>query len=364
MNTTCTASTSTATAAVAAASIAAAASAAAEAGEPVPQMRAVVQDRYGAPERLELRTVPRPTPGDRQVLIRVEAAGVDRGVWHLTTGMPYVVRLAGYGLTRPKQPIPGMDVAGTVAAVGNEVTRFAVGDEVMGVGSGTFAEFALADEVKLAHRPAGVDVAAAAVTSISGLTALQAVRDVGRVEAGQRVLVLGASGGVGSFAVQLAKHVGAHVTGVASAAKLDLVRELGADEAIAHTTADALDGRRRYDVIIDTGGRNPVRRLRRALGRRGTLVIVGGEGGGRVTGGAGRQLRAVALSPFVPQHLTTFVSAERGEDVEVLAGLLASGELRPRVDRSHRLADAPTALAHLAAGRVRGKAVIRVGDHQ
>lgn len=347
----------------AAASIAAVAST--HAGEPALPMHAVAQDRYGSPDVLSLRTVARPTPGPGQVLVRVEAAGVDRGVWHLTTGLPYIVRLVGFGLRRPKQPIPGMDLAGRVVAVGDDVTRFAVGDEVFGIGSGAFAEFAVADEAKLARRPETVDATAAAVSSISGLTALQALRDVGKVEAGQRVLVLGASGGVGSFVVQLAKHFGAHVTGVASTAKLELVRSLGADEVIDYTAAgvDALaTAGTGYDLVVDIGGRNPVRRLRRALVRRGTLVIVGGEGGGRVTGGFGRQVRALALSPFVSQRLTTFVSAERGEDVELLGDLLAAGVVRPAIDRTYPLADAPAAVADLAAGRVRGKAVIRIAD--
>lgn len=323
-------------------------------------MRAIAGDRYGAPDVLELRTMERPVPADDQVLIEVEAAGVDRGVWHLVTGLPYIVRLAGFGVTRPKQPVPGMDVSGRVVAVGSAVRRFRVGDDVFGIGTGTFAEYAVADEAKLAHRPAGVGADAAAVTAISGLTALQALRDVGWVRRGDRVLVLGAAGGVGSFAVQLARHMGARVTGVASGPKLDLVRSLGAERAIDYTTTDALDGSQLYDVIIDTGGRRPIRRLRKALARRGTLVIVGGEDGGRVTGGFGRQLRALALSPFVRQRLATFVSTERGADIEQLAELLATGELCPIVDRSYALEDAPAAIVDLAGGRIRGKAVICV----
>lgn len=326
------------------------------------RMRAIAQVRYGGPEALELTELDVPTPGDGEVLIAVDAAGVDRGVWHLTTGLPLIVRLAGYGVRRPKQPIPGMDVSGDVVAVGAGVTRFAVGDAVFGIGSGTFAEFALASEAKLARKPKDVDATVAAITPISGLTALQALRDVGRVEPGQRVLVLGASGGVGSFVVQLAKHFGAHVTGVAGTAKLDLVRALGADEVVDYTAGDPLRGDDRYDLIIDTGGRHPVRRLRRALARRGTLVIVGGEGGGRITGGFGRQLRALAISPFVSQRLTTFVSAERGDDVATLGELLAGGVLHPALDRAYPLEDAPLAIADLAAGRVRGKAVVRVAN--
>lgn len=351
---------STATTAASAASIAAAATSTTGTGAATQPMQAVTRQRYGAPETLRLTTVDRPTPGDRQVLIEVAAAGVDRGVWHLVTGLPYAVRLAGFGLTRPKQPTVGMDLAGRVVEVGAAVTEFAVGDEVFGIGVGAYAEYALADEAKLARRPDGVDVDVAAATAISGITALQALRDVGRLESGQRVLVLGASGGVGSFAVQLAKRAGAHVTGVASTAKLDLVRSLGADEVVDYTTQDALAGS--YDLIVDIGGRNPVRRLRRALARRGTLVIVGGEDGGRFTGGVGRQLRALALSPFVPQRLTTFIAKERGGDIAELAELLASGELRAAVEHTYPLAEAPDAIADLAAGRIGGKAVVRIAD--
>lgn len=351
----------TATTAASAASIAAAATDGRRASAPTgPSMRAVVGRRYGAPDSLELAEVARPEPDSGQVLVRVAAAGVDRGVWHLVTGLPYAVRFAGFGLRRPKQPIPGLDVAGRVVAVGEGVETFAIGDEVMGVGSGTYAEFAVADAAKLAHRPDSVDPAIAAAVPISGMTALQAVRDVADVQPGQRVLVLGASGGVGSFAVQLARLAGAHVTGVASTAKLALVGELGADAVVDHRTTDPLAGAPGYDVIIDTGGRNSIRRLRRALSPTGTLVIVGGEGGGRLLGGSGRQLRAMALSPFVGQRLTTFISSERGSDVEHLAGLLAAGALRAAVARTYPLADAPAALADLAAGRIGGKAVVRI----
>lgn len=345
MNTAATTTTTTTTTATATATAAA-------------TMQAVANEQYGRPDQLRVGSVDRPTPGPGQVLVAVEAAGVDRGVWHVVTGLPYAVRLAGFGLTRPKQPIPGMDLAGRVVALGDGVTRYEVGDEVVGIGSGTFAAYAVADEAKLALRPPSIPAELAAVTPVSGLTALQAVRDVAGVEAGQRVLILGASGGVGSFAVQIAKHLGAHVTGVASAAKLDLVRDLGADRVLDYRVDDVLA--ETYDVIIDTGGRRPVRHLRRALTRRGTLVIVGGEGGGRFTGGAGRQLRALALSPFVPQRLTTFMSSAEG--LGDLVDLLADGVLRPAIDRTYPLAEAPQAIDDLVAGRVSGKAAIRVAD--
>lgn len=326
---------------------------------PVPAtMRAVVQHRYGDADVLGTETVPVPRPAADQVLVEVDAAGVDRGVWHLMSGLPWLVRLAGFGLVRPKQPVPGLDVSGRVVAVGASVEGFAVGDEVFGVGSGTFAEYALAKAEKLAPRPPGVPSREAAAVPISGLTALQALRDIGRVRPGQRVLVLGASGGVGGYAVQLARHFGARVTGVASAPKLAFVRGLGAERVVDYAREDALDGRERYDLILDIGGRRPLRALRRALVPDGTLVVIGGEDGDRLTGGVGRQLRALLLSPFVSQRLTTFVSAERGDDIATLGELLASGAFAVPLERAYRLEEAPLALADLAAGRVRGKVVV------
>ena len=270
-------------------------------------MRAMVQDRYGTAEVLELRTIDRPQIESTQVLIEVHAAGVDRGVAHLVTGTPYLIRLAGYGITKPKHPIPGADVAGRVVAVGDEVTRFRPGDEVFGIANGAYAEYAAADEHKLVHKPANITFQQAGVAAISGGTALQALTDVGRLEAGQRVLVVGASGGVGTYAVQLAKALGGVVTGVASTAKVDMVRSIGADDVIDYSTQEYLDGTTRYDLIIDIGGRNSIRRLRRALTPTGTLVLTGGEGGGRWTGGflerQLRALRAVAGRRAAPQGL-------------------------------------------------------------
>jgi NADPH:quinone reductase-like Zn-dependent oxidoreductase len=293
-------------------------------------------------------------------LIKVEAAGVDRGTWHLMTGLPYLVRFVGFGIRRPKQPVPGLDVSGQVVATGENVGDFNVGDEVIGIGSGTFAEYALAESRKLAHRPAAIDSQMVAAIPVSGITALQAVRDVGRIKPGQCVLVVGASGGVGSFAVQLARHFGARVTGVASAAKLDLVRALGAEHVFDYRVDNALDGSRLYDLIIDIGGRNPIHELRRGLTRSGTLVIVGGEGGDRFTGGILRQIGATLLSLFVSQRLTMFISDENGQDVKTLVAMLATGELIAPVERSYEFDEAPSAIADLAAGRVRGKAIIRI----
>jgi len=326
------------------------------------QMRAVTQDRYGSADSLTIATIERPEIESDEVLIEVVAAGVDRGVWHLVTGKPYLVRLAGYGITKPKNPVPGLDVSGRVVAVGDGVTRFDIGDEVFGIAAGTYAEFAAAKEEKLAHKPAALSFEEAAVASISGITALQALTDVAQVQAGQSVLVIGASGGVGSYAVQLAKALGATVTGVASGAKADLVVSLGADEVIDYTASEYLDGEARYDVIIDIGGLNSIKRLRRALKKTGTLVIVGGEGGGSVTGGIGRQLRAKMLSLFVSQRLTFFLSAEHHSHMERLAGYLETGDVTPAVGHRYGLDEVPQAIADLESGRARGKSVIVVED--
>ena len=272
-------------------------------------MKAIVQDTYGSTDVLRLRDIDQPEIAADEVLVRVHAAGVDRGVWHLMTGMPYPIRLAGYGLRAPKTPVPGSDLAGVVEAAGSGVTRFRPGDEVFGIGKGTFAEYARAREDQLAPKPANLTFEQAAAVAISGVTALQAVRDHGRVRPGQEVLVIGASGGVGTFAVQLAKICGAEVTAVCSTTKMDLVRSLGADHVVDYTRDNFAAGEQRYDVILDIGGNATLSRLRRALTPRGTLVIVGGETGGRWLGGYDRQLRALLLSPFVGQPLGTFVSS-------------------------------------------------------
>lgn len=351
-------STPAATAAGSAASIASAHShAAAPTGE---TMRAVVQHRYGSSDVLESATIPRPTPADDEVLVRVHAAGVDRGTWHLMTGLPYLVRLAGFGIRRPKQPVPGLDLAGTVVAVGDDVTGFAPGDEVYGIGMGAFAEYATAKASKLAHRPETLTPEQAATIAVSGTTATQAVLDVGAAEPGQRVLVLGASGGVGSFATQIAHAHGLHVTGVASAAKADHVRRLGADVVLDYATDDFTAGEP-FDLIVDTGGRNPLRRLRRALTPKGTLVVVGGEGGGKITGGFGRSIRAAVMSPFVSQRMVMLMSDEGADRWEPLRELIDAGSIVAPVDRTYELDEAATAIDDLAAGRIRGKAVVTIG---
>jgi NADPH:quinone reductase-like Zn-dependent oxidoreductase len=329
--------------------------------ETLPQtMTAIVRREYGPATNIHVEKINTPTPSSGQVLIEVHAAGVDRGQWHVMAGMPYLMRLAGFGVTKPKEAVLGVDVAGRVVAVGDGVERFGLGDAVYGFAKGSFAEYAVAEESKLALQPKSIDHQAAAVVPVSGITALQALTDVGRLEAGHSVLVIGASGGVGSYVVQLAKALGARVTGVASGAKADLVRSLGADDTIDYQTTEYLDGSATYDLIVDIGGRNPVRKLRRALDRKGTLVIVGGEGGGRWTGGIGRGIRAVLLSPFLSQRLTMFISSESHERLERLSDFIESGRVVPALERRYTLDEVPAAINDIESGRTRGKSVVTV----
>ena len=311
---------------------------------------------------LQLADIDTPTIADDEVLIRVCAAGVDPGVWHLMTGLPYLIRLFGFGLTRPKNPVPGMDVAGVVEAVGKNVTTAKPGDEVYGICKGAYAEYACAKAAKLAPKPANLTFTQAAAVPISATTALQALRDVAKVKPGQTVLIVGASGGVGSFAVQLAKAMGAHVTGVCSTSKLDLVRSLGADDVIDYTREDFADGQRKFDAILDIAGNRALSHLRRALTPRGTLVIVGGESGGRWLGGTDRQLRAMLLSLFIRQTLTSFINAERRDDLLYLKDLLEAGRVTPVIDRTFPLSEAPDAVRHWMAGHARGKTVVTVHE--
>jgi NADPH:quinone reductase-like Zn-dependent oxidoreductase len=325
---------------------------------PTTTMRAVTQDRYGSSEVLRVTRVARPSIAAHEVLVQVHAAGLDRGTEHLMTGKPYAMRL-GFGLRRPKNPVPGRDVAGTVAEVGSAVTRFAVGDEVYGVAPGSFAEYAVAREDKLAPKPANLTFAEAAVVPVSAGTALRAVVDVGRLQAGQTVLVLGASGGVGTYAVQLARAFGGRVTGVSSTAKVDLVRSLGADHVIDYTAEDFADAGRRYDLILDIGGTPSLKRLRRALAPRGTVVFVGGEDSGSLIG-MGRQLRGALLSPFLRQRLALLFAKESAADLERLTQLIEAGKVTPSTDRSYPLDEAPEAVRLLESGRVRGKVAITI----
>lgn len=323
-------------------------------------MKAIVQDTYGSADVLELRDVETPDIGDDDVLVRVHAAAVDPGVWHLMTGRPYLVRLMGFGLRAPRARVPGRDFAGRVEAVGRSVRALRTGDEVFGTCDGSFAEYARAREERLAPKPSNLTFTQAAAVPVSGSTALQGLRDSGGVEAGQDVLVIGAAGGVGSFAVQIARALGARVSGVCGPTKADLVRALGADRVIDYTREDLGREDQRYDVILDTAGNRPLSRLRSALAPRGTLVIVGGEGGGRWLGGTDRQLRALLLSPFVRHRLRPLAATERREDLLFLKGLVEAGKVTPVVDRTYPLARVPDAIRYLAAGHARGKVVIDV----
>jgi NADPH:quinone reductase-like Zn-dependent oxidoreductase len=319
-----------------------------------------MQDVYGNSDVLGLRDIPKPVPAAGEVLVKVRAAGVDQGVWHLMTGRPYLIRLFGYGLKKPRVPVRGREVAGVVDAVGTGVTRFQPGDEVFGTCEGSFAEYVCAKESLLARRPSNLTFEDTAACPISAVTALQAVRDAGKVGAGQKVLVIGAGGGVGSFAVQIAKDFGAEVTGVSSTGKMELVRSLGADHVIDYTREDIPRGGVVYDVIIDTAGNRRLSVLRRALAPQGTLVIVGGEGGGKLTGGFERSLGAPLVSLFSGQKFKALAAKENHQDLETLATLLEAGRVKPAVEKVYSLAEAPAAIAYLHAGRVRGKVVVRV----
>jgi NADPH:quinone reductase-like Zn-dependent oxidoreductase len=321
-------------------------------------MRAVLQDRYGTAEVLRLGRTARPVIGDNDVLVEVRAAGLDRGTEHLINGKPYAVRLA-FGMRRPRNAVPGRDVAGVVVEIGADVTRFAVGDEVYGVAPGSFAEYAVARESRLALKPSNLSFAQAAVVPVSAATALRALDDVGHVQDGQSVLVIGASGGVGTYAVQLAKAFGAEVTAVCSRSKADLVTSLGADHVIDYTCEDFADGSRTHDLILDIAGNPSLKRLRRALRPRGTAVFVGGEDAGAIIG-MGRQLRGVLLSVFIRQRMTLLPTKERASDYERLSELIEAGQVVPSIDRTYPLEDAPRAVRLLEEGQVRGKVAITI----
>jgi NADPH:quinone reductase-like Zn-dependent oxidoreductase len=327
-------------------------------------MKAITQDRYGSADVLELREIEEPTPGDHEVLVKVQAAGMARGVIHVMTGEPYLMRVMGFGFRKPKTAVLGQDVAGIVTATGAGVTRLKVGDEVFGIAKGSYAQYAVARGDKLTHKPENLSFAQAAAMPISGLTALRALDATG-VTAGSEVLIIGASGGVGSYAVQIAVSLGAVVTGVASTSKTDLVASLGAHHVIDYTQDDFTDGSHLYDVVLDIGGMTSLARLRHALRPNGTLVIVGGEGGGGWSPGMGRQLKAAAMSPFVSQQLTSILNKEHYSGLDRLAELAAKGAVTPPIERSYALADVPDAVRQLGSGKVRGQIVISpMGDDQ
>ncbi len=323
-------------------------------------MRAVVQDSYGTADALRLDRVVAPQVAADEVLIRVRAAGVHIGDWHLMMGQPYLMRVMGFRLRAPKARVRGMDVAGTVEATGSNVTRFQVGEDVYGTCDGSFAEYATAREGTLAPKPVNLSFEQAAVVPTSACTALQALR-AGQIASGQQVLIIGASGGVGMFAVQIAKSFGAEVTGVCGPAKVDLVRALGTDAVLDYTKDELTAGGRRYDLVLDMGGNRSLSELRHVLTRKGTLVLVGGEGGGRLVGGAmGRSLRAVAFSPLVSHNLRMVVATTKAADLQILTELIAADKVTPVIDKTYPLSQVPEAIGYLSAGQARGKVVITV----
>jgi NADPH:quinone reductase-like Zn-dependent oxidoreductase len=320
-------------------------------------MKAIVQDRYGPPEVLELREIERPAVGDGDVLVRVRAASVNPQDWHLMRASPFIVRATGTGLRAPTNPIRGTDAAGEVESVGRDVTRFRPGDEVVGWCQGAFAEYVCADESHFMPKPAGLSFEGAATLPLAGCTALQGLRDTGAVEPGHEVLIIGAAGGVGTFAVQVAKALGCSVTGVCSTAKLDLVRSLGADHAVDYTQEDFTRGERRYDLILQLAGTVSPAACRRALTPTGTLALSSGEGR---FAGIDRVVRALVSSPFVRQRLRPFLTKETTEDLETLSSLVEAGKVTPVIDRTYPLSGVPEAIAYLEEGHARGKVVITV----
>jgi NADPH:quinone reductase-like Zn-dependent oxidoreductase len=323
-------------------------------------MKAIAQDRYGDAGVLALQDIDPPRPAGGEVLVRVKAAGADPGVWHMMTGVPYLMRVIGFGFRRPKVPVRGLALAGVVDTTGRGASRFRPGDEVFGTcRSGAFAEYAIAREDRLAAKPPDLTFEQAAALPVSAITALQAVRDRAQVKAGQRVLVTGAGGGIGTFAVQLAKASGATVTGVCGPAKADLVRSLGADRVIDYTREEIDRDGAGYDVIIDIAGQRPLALLRRALAPRGTLVLTGGDRYNRpVVTGMSRQSRAALLSPFTSQRLRSLIARENAADLATLAQLAGSGAITPVIDRTYALADAAQAIRNIADGHATGKGVV------
>jgi NADPH:quinone reductase-like Zn-dependent oxidoreductase len=337
------------------------------------RMKAIVQNRYGSPDVLELREIDEPVPGDDQLLVRVRAASVHADVWHVMRGVPYVLRIMGAGLRRPKNLVPGTDLAGRVESVGMGVTRFRPGDEVFGQSlvanlwrhGGAFAEYAAVPEARFELKPAGLTFEQAAAVPTSGSLAVQGVRDEGRIQAGQSVLINGAGGAVGTFAVQLVKAYGAHVTGVDVARKLDMLRSIGADRVVDYTQEDFTRSGDRYDAVLDIAGNHPWPEIRHALAPEGTYVLIGhdqyGAAGHRWFGSLGRFAKLMLMSPFV-SHLHPFRGAkDPGDRLVVLKGLIEAGKVTPVIDRTFPLSEVPDAVRYLESGQALGKVVISVG---
>jgi NADPH:quinone reductase-like Zn-dependent oxidoreductase len=325
-------------------------------------MQAIVQDEYGtdAEKVLRLEDIEKPVPGDSDVLIRVRAASIHIGDWHVMTGLPYMLRVVGFGLRTPKVRVRGLDVAGTVEAVGSRVDKFRVGDDVFGTCEGAFAQYACAPQGNFALKPANLTFEQAAVVPTSAFAALQGLRDKGELHKGQHVLIVGASGGVGLFALQIARSFGAEVSGVCGASKADLVRNAGADHVIDYNKEDFSRGTTRYDVILDMGGNRSLADLRRALTPAGTLVLAGGEGGNRVLGGTNRWIQALVMSPFVKHRLRILSTSPNSDDLHVLKGMLESGDVAPFIAQTFPLSEVPAAMRCVTEGSPRGKVVIDI----
>ena len=321
-------------------------------------MQAIVQDRYGSAEVLAAREVEKPAIADNEILVRVHAASIHVGDWILMTGSPFIMRMAT-GLTKPKNSIPGTDLAGTVEAAGKDVQDLRPGDEVFGWGTGAFAEYASGPADQFVKKPADLTFEQAAAIGVSATTALQLLRDNGHVQAGQKVLVNGASGGVGTFAVQIAKALGAEVTGVTSTKNVELVRSLGADHVIDYTVEDFTEGGPRYDLILDNVGNHSMAETRRALTPTGTLIS---NGGGHEDGKLARTIKAAIASMVVRQQAAPSVKTQNRSDLIALAALVEAGMVSPVIDRTYALRQTPEAIGHVAAGHARGTVVITMED--
>ncbi len=333
---------------------------------PVPQtMKAIAHEAFGSPDVLQLRDRAVPQPGPGEVLVRVRAAAANPWDWHFMRGLPYIARLSGAGLRRPKHPVPGGDIAGDVVAAGAGATRFAVGDRVYGfIEFGGFAEYAVAPESLLAAMPANLTFEQAAAVPLAATTALQGLRDAGRVNAGDRVLVIGASGGVGTFAVQLAKRFGAHVTAVTSGRNATLVRSIGADHVIDYTREDVTAGDDRFDLVLQLAGTAPASALRRILAPGGRLVMSSGDSPNRFFGPFGRAIRGLLLGKIVGQSISLLTAKWNAEDLAFLAGLLEAGDIVPVIDSTYPLADVADAIRYVESGRAHGKVLISVANPQ
>ena len=334
-----------------------------ETGEP--HMKAVVYTNYGSPDVLEIRDIKKPVPNDDQVLIKVRAASINPLDWHFMEGTPYIMRAIGVGLRKPKDPRLGVDYAGTVEAVGKNVTQFKPGDEVLGGKSGAFAEYvcARADRA-IVLKPANITFEQAASVPIAAITALQGLRDKGKIQPGQKVLINGASGGVGTFAVQIAKSFGADVTGVCSTRNLDMVRSLGADHVIDYTKEDFTKNGQRYDLILDNVGTQPLSAFRRVLNPNGILVMIGGGGpnDGGLIGPLGRPVKALLLSPFISQKMGMLMAELNKKDLTILGDLMQSGKVTPVIDRTYPLSQIAEAIRYLEQGHARGKVIITMAQ--